>query len=45
MELIRLDNGQILGTDRVASNGIIHIIDDVILREQCKFRFNFLFHC
>ncbi|KAK6103144.1 Fasciclin domain family protein [Brugia pahangi] len=33
-ELIRLDNGRILSTNRVASNGVIHIIDDVILREQ-----------
>uniref|UniRef100_A0A158Q7R1 FAS1 domain-containing protein n=1 Tax=Elaeophora elaphi TaxID=1147741 RepID=A0A158Q7R1_9BILA len=33
-ELIRLDNGRILNTDRVASNGVIHIIDDIILREQ-----------
>ncbi|VBB29164.1 unnamed protein product [Acanthocheilonema viteae] len=33
-ELIHLDNGRILNTDRVASNGVIHIIDDVILREQ-----------
>ncbi|CAG9534734.1 unnamed protein product [Cercopithifilaria johnstoni] len=33
-ELIRLDNGRILNTDRIASNGIIHIIDDIILREQ-----------
>ncbi|VDM19230.1 unnamed protein product [Wuchereria bancrofti] len=33
-ELIRLDNGRILNTNRVASNGVIHIIDDVILPEQ-----------
>uniref|UniRef100_A0A8R1XS49 FAS1 domain-containing protein n=1 Tax=Onchocerca volvulus TaxID=6282 RepID=A0A8R1XS49_ONCVO len=33
-ELIRLDNGRVLDTDRVASNGVIHMIDDVILAEQ-----------
>uniref|UniRef100_A0A1I7VM38 FAS1 domain-containing protein n=1 Tax=Loa loa TaxID=7209 RepID=A0A1I7VM38_LOALO len=33
-EWIRLDNGRILNTDRVASNGVIHVIDDIILREQ-----------
>ncbi|MCP9261567.1 hypothetical protein DINM_004919 [Dirofilaria immitis] len=33
-ELIRLDNSRILNTDRVASNGVIHIIDDIILPEQ-----------